>query len=188
MIKQWGICRPTFSTSSVPRRERKTFGLGVKSSKPVFQLRALRLKSLTSFALMLAGAAVAAPVKSPEDELLCRQDDGYRGIWYMNQPSKDEYRYKYSGGFATYPQQHAPIAIYRKEVNKTFFCYGGTTARSKRDKQQLLHIVSFFDHATGEVPRPTILLNKHADDAHDNPTLSIDPRRSPWRGKDRSRN
>ena len=39
-------------------------------------------------------------------------DDGYRGIWYFNQPTQDEYRYKYSGGFATYPQQHAPIAIY----------------------------------------------------------------------------
>src|SRR5262245_51969601 len=54
-------------------------------------------------------------------------DDGYHGIWYMNQPSKDEYKYKYSGGFATYPQQHMPIAIYSKKANKTFFCYGGTT-------------------------------------------------------------
>ncbi len=57
-------------------------------------------------------------------------DDGYRGIWYYNQATKDEYKYKYSGGFATYPQQHAPIAIYCKEVDKTFFVYGGTTARS----------------------------------------------------------
>src|SRR4051794_29189093 len=38
--------------------------------------------------------------------------DGYRGIWYFNQPSGDEY--KYSGGFATYPQQHVPIAWYSK--------------------------------------------------------------------------
>ena len=30
--------------------------------------------------------------------------DGYRGIWYFNQPSDDQYKYKYSGGFATYPQ------------------------------------------------------------------------------------
>lgn len=109
-----------------------------------------------------------------EDELLNAKGDGYRGIWYMNQPSKDEYRYKYSGGFATYPQQHAPIAIYCKEVNKTFFCYGGTTARKATDKQELLHMVSYFDHATKKVPRPTILLNKHTEDAHDNPTLQID--------------
>ncbi len=103
-----------------------------------------------------------------------QKDDGYRGIWYYNQASKDEYKFKYSGGFATYPQQHAPIAIYSKEANKTFFCYGGTTARNGSDKQDLLHMVSYFDHATGKVPRPTILLDKHTDDAHDNPTMAID--------------
>lgn len=100
--------------------------------------------------------------------------DGYRGIWYMNQPSHDEYRYKYSGGFATYPQQHIPIAVYCKAVNKTFFCYGGTTARKDGDRQDLLHMVSYFDHNTGKVPRPVILLDKHTDDAHDNPVLMVD--------------
>jgi hypothetical protein len=103
-------------------------------------------------------------------------DDGYRGIWYMNQPSKDEYKYKYSGGFATYPQQHVPIAIYSKEANKTFFVYGGTV----KGKQELLHMVSYYDHATGEVPRPRILLNKKTDDAHDNPTLQIDDAGHLW--------
>src|SRR5262245_31307962 len=48
-----------------------------------------------------------------EAEALPRAD-GYSGIWYMNQLSKDKYVYKYSGGMATYPQQHAPIAIYAK--------------------------------------------------------------------------
>ncbi len=107
-------------------------------------------------------------------------DDGYRGIWYFNQPTKDEYRYKYSGGFATYPQQHAPIVIYCKEVDKTFFVYGGTTARGANDQQELLHMVSFFDHKTGTVPRPRILLNKHTDDAHDNPTLQVDDAGHLW--------
>ena len=50
-----------------------------------------------------------------------RTTDGYRGIWYSNQSTGDEYRYKYSGGFATYPQQHVPIAIYSAAANKTFF-------------------------------------------------------------------
>lgn len=103
-------------------------------------------------------------------------DDGYRGIWYMNQPSKDEFKYKYSGGFATYPQQHLPIAIYSKEAYKTFFVYGGTV----KGKQELLHLVSYYDHATGEVPRPRILLNKKTDDAHDNPTLQIDDAGHLW--------
>ncbi|MBN1900379.1 BNR-4 repeat-containing protein, partial [Candidatus Sumerlaeota bacterium] len=32
----------------------------------------------------------------------------------------------------------------------------------------------YYDHATGMVPRPTILLHKKTSDAHDNPTISLD--------------
>jgi hypothetical protein len=101
-------------------------------------------------------------------------DDGYRGIWYYNQRMDSEYKFKYSGGFATYPYQHVPIAIYCKEVHKTFFVYGGTTARTATDKQELLHMISYYDHKTQQVPRPRILLNKATSDAHDNPTLQVD--------------
>ena len=97
------------------------------------------------------------------------KDTGYRGIWYQI-PGKDGVP-KYSGGMATYPQQIRPLAIYAKEANKTFFVYGGRP----KDKNQLLHMVSYFDHATGEVPRPRILLDKQTTDAHDNPALAIDP-------------
>ena len=96
--------------------------------------------------------------------------DGYRGIWYYNQPTHDQYVYKYSGGFATYPQQQMPIAIYAPAVHKTFFCYGGTVP----GKEELLHMVSYYDHRTGQVPRPVILVNKKTDDAHDNPVMAID--------------
>src|SRR3954464_6523116 len=92
------------------------------------------------------------------------QAEGYTGIWYMNQATGNEYKFKYSGGFATYPQQHIPLAIYCAEVKKTFFCYGGTTSVSNSPKRELLHMVSYFDHVTKEVPRPTILLNKHTND------------------------
>lgn len=102
--------------------------------------------------------------------------EGYQGIWYMNQPSRDEYHYKYSGGMATYPQQHIPIAIYSPEADKTFFCYGGTISGGT----ELHHMVSYYDHATGLVPRPTILLNKHTEDAHDNPTLALDKEGYVW--------
>ncbi|MFM8217396.1 MAG: hypothetical protein ACKOJF_00580, partial [Planctomycetaceae bacterium] len=51
------------------------------------------------------------------------RDSGYRGVWYANQPSGDEYRYKYSGGFATYPHQTVPCALYDATVNRTFFGY-----------------------------------------------------------------
>ena len=128
-------------------------------------------------------SAMPAAAQSPEsfrpsDAItLNRKADGYRGIWYMNQPSHDEYVYKYSGGLGTYCAKHKPFAIYCKEVNTTFFCYGGTTTDGK---QNLLHMVSLFDHTTKKVPRPTVLLDKHTSDAHDNPVISIDKAGYVW--------
>ncbi len=138
---------------------------------------AIRAAWLWAVAVCGAADGAAAPGAAASNAAAPRTleaADGYRGIWYANQPSKDEYRFKYSGGLATYPQQHAPIAIYRREVNRTFFVYGGTTARSATDKQELLHMVAWYDHATGTVPRPRILLDKGTADAHDNPVLSMD--------------
>lgn len=40
--------------------------------------------------------------------------------------------------------------------------------------QQLLHMVSYFDHAIGTVPKPITLLHKQTSDAHDNPVISLD--------------
>jgi hypothetical protein len=103
-------------------------------------------------------------------EIIQKKADGFKGIWYMNQPSKDEYVYKYSGGLAVYPANHRPFAIYSKKVNKTFFCFGGTDDRNST----LLHNVSFYDHKTGKVANPVILLDKRTTDAHDNPVISMD--------------
>ena len=134
---------------------------------------------------------------SDESVTLNTKDDGYRGVWYMNQPSHDEYVYKYSGGLGTYCAKHIPFAVYRAEVHKTFFCYGGAARGShlaysaadavdyaKLEKTgnagRLLHMVSYYDHATGCVPRPTILLDKLTGDAHDNPVMAIDERGHIW--------
>jgi hypothetical protein len=96
--------------------------------------------------------------------------DGYRGIWYYNQRQDNEYVFKYSGGLGTYCAKHRPFAIHAPDADKTFFCYGGTNAAG----DTLLHMVSYFDHKTKTVPRPTILLDKKTTDAHDNPVVSID--------------
>lgn len=122
--------------------------------------------ALTSAASLAVFLLVGIPAMSEP----LPTEDGYRGIWYSNQPSDDEYRYKYSGGLGTYPQQHHPLAHYCKEVDKTFFCYGG----SDPETGSLLHMISYFDHRTGTVPRPTKLLDKKTKDAHDNPVLQID--------------
>jgi len=95
----------------------------------------------------------------------------------MNQPSRDEYVYKYSGGLGTYCAKHRPFAVYCDKVKKTFFCYGGTTRDSNRT---LLHMVSYYDHHTGIVPRPTVLLDKKTGDAHDNPVITVDSEGHIW--------
>ncbi len=102
--------------------------------------------------------------------------DGYRGIWYSNQATKDEYVYKYSGGLGTYCMKHIPMAVFAPEANKTFFVYGGVAPGGK----SLLEMVSYYDHKEKRVPRPTILIDKKTDDAHDNPVLSIDSQGYLW--------
>ena len=114
--------------------------------------------------------------QSPQSLLLNTKADGFRGIWYFNQPLKDEYVYKYSGGLGTYCASHSPFAWYAPEVNKTFFCYGGTDANNST----LLHMVSNYDHATGKVARPTLLLDKRTTDAHDNPVINLDDKGFIW--------
>jgi hypothetical protein len=134
----------------------------------------------------------AAKGDSQPIQTLNVRDTGYRGIWYMNQPLKNEYRFKYSGGLATYCAKHQPFAVHCKKVNKTFFCYGGTSEDSylthdltKTNDANgasgvLLHMVSYYDHKTGKVPRPTILLDKQTKDAHDNPVIAVDDEGCIW--------
>ena len=102
--------------------------------------------------------------------------DGYRGIWFtLGQFST--YGDKYSGGLGTYTANHIPIAIYAAAVNKTFFVYGGTI----KDQAHLLIMASCYDHATGQVPRPTLVLDKQGvNDPHDNAALAIDARGYIW--------
>ena len=131
-----------------------------------------RLADGTSFLLpyymalyhQVIGSPAAAPVAA----------SGYRGIWYMNEKVGGEYVYKYSGGFATYPQWHAPIAIHAPAVQTTFFVLGGSGGTVSESGDRLVHLVGAFDHRTGLVSRPVRLLDKQTEDAHDNPVLSID--------------
>ncbi|WP_246169105.1 BNR-4 repeat-containing protein [Rudanella paleaurantiibacter] len=131
------------------------------------------LKHLTlPIGLLVGLSTFAQPIPT-----LNQPDDGYRGIWYHIGPLKTEYAYKYSGGLATYPANHHPFAVYAPSVQKTFFCFGGA---SKRAKPSLLHEVGVFDHRTGTVSLPTVVLDKQTDDAHDNPVLNIDRQGYIW--------
>jgi len=104
--------------------------------------------------------------------------DGYRGIWWGQEPTGDAYNFKYSGGLGTYTAKHTPLAIYSKAVNKTFFVYGGSTGTGKNE---LVAMISYFDHGTGTVPRPVMVHEKRVtSDPHDNPALSLDEHGHLW--------
>jgi hypothetical protein len=109
-------------------------------------------------------------------ELMNKVDDGYRGIWYYIGHIGGEYQYKYAGGLGTYPVNIYPFSVYVPKVHKTFFCYGGTDDSGKT----LYHEVSYYDHRTGKVSRPTIVLDKHTGDAHDNPCIQVDKNGYIW--------
>lgn len=104
-------------------------------------------------------------------EYSSKKMDGYKGIWFeLNQ--KYEFGDKYSGALGTYTAKHVPLAIYAKEVDQTFFVFGGTTSE---DKRHLLCMIGAYNHKTGMVSKPTIVYDKQGvDDPHDNPSLMID--------------
>jgi len=106
--------------------------------------------------LSTTGRARCSPTANPTA-------DGYYGIWYGGP--------EYGGGFALFPSQHSPSAVYRAEVRKTFFVYGGTVA----GKRQLRAMASYYDHQRDVVPQPTIVHDWAGNsDAHRNPTISVD--------------
>ena len=140
-----------------------------------------------------SSAIQAREVKYADAELLNQKGEGYLSLWYMNGKLDSEYQFKYSGGLGTYCAKHNPFAIYSEEARKTFFCFGGTTKGSHlrndltakgKDAAKLpgvlLHMVAYYDHNTGELSRPTVLLDKYTCDTHDNPIISLDDQGYIW--------
>jgi hypothetical protein len=139
--------------------------------------------------------AARAPNPATQD-VFCTQDDGYRGMWHKQGAFFPRYGPKYGGGLGTYNAKHRPLAVYAPAVDRTFFCWGGTPRDNYRRERyvdfqsgNLLHMVSYYDHAAGTVPRPTIVFDKWCGDPHDNPVLQIDregylwlfsPSHGPW--------
>lgn len=130
-----------------------------------------------------AASVLAAEQSSPTSRpVACEQADGYHGLWSAGGELPGEYKYRYSGGLATFSAGHVPMAVYSPKAEKTFFVYGGMPAGGhlKSEDRRLLIMVSYFDHKTGMVPRPRILLDRQAEDSSDNPTLSMDSQGRLW--------
>lgn len=108
-------------------------------------------------------------------ERLSETINGYRGIWFDLGQATD-YGSKYCGGLGTYTMKHIPMAMYAEAVDKTFFVYGGTT---KDNEKHLLCMVGCYDHATGMLQKPRVVMDKWEQtegvkDPHDDPTIQID--------------
>lgn len=119
------------------------------------------------WALILGLLAIAGSAMGADDAP--RKQDGYRGAWF-ELGQKSEHGDKYSGGLGTYTTSHVPLAIYAPKVNKTFFVYGGFAPGARN----LRSMISYYDHAKGTVPKPTVVHQKdRVNDPHDNPSLAI---------------
>jgi len=120
--------------------------------------------------ITVAFAFVATLAVAEEPVVNSEKADGYKGIWFtLGQFS--EHGDKYSGGLGTYTAKHIPLAVYAPEANKTFFVYGATRSAEER---HLLCMASYYDHAAGAVPKPTIVHDKEGvNDPHDNPSISL---------------
>jgi len=138
----------------------------------VIQTQFMNHYFLPPLLLVIAGALPSAAGSAP-----ARRIDGYKGIWF-ELGQKSEYGDKYSGGLGTYTANHAPMAVYSATADKTFFVYGGTPAK---DQRSLLAMISYYDHKTGQVPRPVVVMDKSpVNDPHDNPALNIDRHGHLW--------
>lgn len=127
--------------------------------------RPSHISPMLAGALTILALTTTARAVEPNTRL-----DGYRGIWF-NLGQENEYGPKYSGGLGTYTANHVPICIYVEKQNKTFFVYGGIDDATG----DLLIMASYYDHATCQVPRPTVVHHKvGVNDPHDNGALLID--------------
>lgn len=109
----------------------------------------------------------------PDESQMCEVVNGYRGIWF-DLGQETAYGSKYCGGLGTYTMKHIPMAIYSPVVDRTYFVYGGTPSE---DKKYLQCMIGCYDHATGMLQKPRVVMDKGVDgvkDPHDDPTIQID--------------
>jgi len=94
-------------------------------------------------------------------------DGDFRGVWYCcgtanTLPGR---KYVYGGAKATYSAWHRPMAVYARQVDRTFFVFG-TPGNCPA--------ISYYDHKKRAFAEPVILGRNIDGNAHRNPTILID--------------
>ncbi len=141
------------------------------------QRNSMNKPELAKCIIILFFPALIATTIQAQQKISSGRVDGYRGIWF-ELGQKSAYGDKYSGGLGTYTAKHVPLALYDSVSNKTYFVYGGTSAAKEK---QLLCMIGYYDHQTGNVPKPVVVCNKHGiDDPHDNPSILMDDEGYLW--------
>ncbi len=171
---------PSFAVAR-PRRQQPV--TPNRTYKPLHAHLLLAVALAVAFASQRALAEAADSDNRQPGAIVGEPLSGYRGIWHGQEPTGDQYSYKYSGGLATYTAKHIPLAIYAAAADQTFFVYGGTKAPVGAEgdvRDRLLACIGCYNHATGHVLRPTLIHDKQTFDPHDNPALSIDDEGHLW--------
>jgi hypothetical protein len=106
------------------------------------------------------------PASHPSESAVAPGGD-FKGMWYCcgTANTLPGHKFVYSGGKATYSAWHRPMAVYAKQVDRTFFVFG-TPGNCPA--------ISSFDHKTGAFDGPVVLGPNIDGNAHRNPTLLID--------------
>ncbi len=91
----------------------------------------------------------------------------FRGIWYCcgTANALPGRKYVYGGGKATYSAWHRPMAVYARQVDKTFFVFGNPSNAPT---------ISTYDPKTGTFAKPVVIGQNMDKNAHRNPTILID--------------
>jgi hypothetical protein len=100
--------------------------------------------------------------------------EGFRGFWYAaTAPAEAACR----GGMSTAGPQNAPMALYSDRARKTYFAF----TRATEDGNPTLQLaVAGFDHQSGLVTRPAIVVERTPADPRANPAISIDAQGYLW--------
>jgi hypothetical protein len=121
------------------------------------------------------------PAAEPVPHQVSR-DSGYRGIWWAPGRVGPFLAHRLSGGLAFEPMDHTPVALYAAAVEQTFFVYAGTSEVpvDENGKQPLRIMIGSYDHKTGMVAPPVILMDDLPLGARGCPALTMDDAGRLW--------